>query len=645
VIHWDQLELSRRRPALRWVAANLAYEAFPQFTLRVLEITAARLCAPRIPEIFSRDLHEIPPTLNDDLLDLFGRCERTLSNQFTFLAHSEEFPEEIDWTLHQGTAWAAEMHSFDFSLDLALNYRISGDLRYARHLRYLMAHWIAANPPGEGDGWSLPPLARRARNWVLASDLARRDWESDELFFSLINRSLALQAQILFLLRGSLSSTEAKLDAALALTLAGKFFGRKHGAELTASGSEILSSVLDGNFDFSGRLTQSHPGTLLRLANAIEEYLIFQAGQNLNESGLKNKLVKILGGLAGTLLPDGSLPLFGGSTAPIGDELADTFALAAVILNEPAWKNLAGKFGVVPYMFLGEAGLAQFKNLTETSWSPVTCLQPQAGVFRLGGTDSSAMVINGRLPVSSSDHQDGLSYEFELHGQRVVVDSGVLFPEPESQEHYFATARAHNVLLVDGIGPHPAVDDSLPSPARVGKPEDKTFGLRLAHRGFSSQGIAHQRAWYRLEDNCWAVLDWLDALGSHQGTSLIHFYPTFDLEIGESSAIARSRSLTLSVIPLGHPCPEMVASHGQDEAFEGWYSPTIGMKYASGVLRFEWEITSWPWCGGYLIVPGAEHDFKPYDSGGSSAEVRFRLQGKEYRLSPAGGATPWQKVD
>lgn len=644
MIELDQLELHRRGPDLQWAAAKLAFEAIPQLAARTLEITSAGLLAARIPNLFSQNLREIPPALNDDLLDLFGRCERILSNQFTFFTHTEAFPEEIDWARHQGTGWSAEMHAFDYGLDLALNYRISGDTRYARHLRYVMAHWIAANPPGQGVGWSLSPVARRVRNWVLASDLARRDWENDAMFFSLVNRSLALQAQFLFCFVKSLRSTEALLDAGRALILAGKFFGGSRGAELGAAGSETIAGELNRHFNVKGALTESRPASQLRLAQALLEQLVFQAGNKTDESELKHKLREVLAVMAGSLLPDGTLPLFGESPAPAGEELPDLFALSSVILNEPVWKNLAGKFGMLPYMIMGEAGWGNFNNIPEKVWKPSTCLQPHAELYRLSATDSSAMVINGRRPINLEDHQDGFSYELALHGQRVVVDSGTHFPETESQARYFTTARAHNVLLIDGEGPRCAPPEDLPSPTEIWEPDGETMGLRLGQPGFSSLGITHQRAWFRLGAHAWAVLDGLHGKGQHRATNLIHFYPTFEVEVGENAAIARSRSLTIFVIPLGQPHLKVVASRGGDPCFEGWYSPGPGMRYVSNVLRLEWEIAAWPWIGGYLIVPGPAPDFELRETHSPTQEVSFRLFKNEYRLSVGGPDAAWRKA-
>jgi len=644
VIDLGQLELHRRGPTLRWELARIAFAAFPRWAERTLEIASARLCASRIPSIFSRDLHEIPPSLNDDLLDLFGRCERTLSNQFAFLSHSEEFEEEIDWARNQSTAWCTEMHAFDYGLDLALNYRISGDPRYARHLRYLMAHWIACNPPGQGDGWLLPPLARRIRNWVLAADLARQDWEKDAAFFSIINRSLALQAQFLSCYASTSQSLETTLDSARALALAGRFFGGSRGAELSAAGSQMLAARLDRSFDANGRLILSRPGAHLRLAQAMIEFIAFQRGQLAQDADFVSRLGEILAVMAGSLLPDGTQPLFGVSPAPLGEELADVFALAALILNSPEWKVLAGKFGIMPYMILGEPGWVRFQGIADAKWMPANCLQPHAGLYRLSGADSSAMVINARQPVDLSDHQDGFSYELAFLGQRVVVDSGVYLPEWESQQQYFATSGAHNVLLIDGEGPNCAGHEDIHSTAAITEPDGETMGLRLTHSGFSRLGIAHQRAWFRLGSCSWVVLDHLDGVGRHRATSLMHFYPTFELEVREKSALARSRSLTVSVVPLGPTHPHIFATRGKDPKFEGWYSPAIGTKYAAGVLRLEWEIVSWPWIGGYLIVPGSETSFEVGESDPTAKEVSFRLDEKDYKLSLAGVEGSWRLV-
>ena len=601
-----------------------------------LEIAISGLSTSRIPFLFSRDLREIHPSLNDDLLDLFGRSEKTLANQFTFGARTQTFPEDIGWEIHRSAAWRAELHAFDFGLDLALNYRISGDTSYARHLRYLMAHWIGANPPGQGSGWLLRPLARRVRNWILAADLARQDWESDTTFFKLVTQSLSLQAAFLHRYAPAFPFTEEALDSAIALQLAGKFFGGETGEELWSAGREILRREIENTFSPGRRGVGSRPASQVHLAQAVLEFLLFKNGEIDEGHFFKDKLREILKLIEDILLPDRSLPLFGPSPAYSESDLPDLFAIAAVLLSEPVWKNMAGKFGVLPYMFLGEAGKAAFDNLPETGWNSGTCLNPRFELYRLSKTEGSAIVINGRLPRPQEHHQDGLTYELTVRGQRVVVDSGANSPGDAPQEKYFSSALAHNVFLVDGKGPRNGRPRHSHPPAALAEPAGGAVRLRLTLRGLPFPGVAHQRTWYCLDEEDWVILDRLDGKGRHSAVSLIHFYPTFEIEVRNNAALVRSHSLTLSVIPLcprGHAQPKMVATRGDHPDFQGWYAPESGMKFPASVLRLEWKHFPLPFVGGYLIVPGTEVSFEAREVNAPAGSISFRLRRKQYCLS------------
>jgi hypothetical protein len=637
----DRLKHDRWGPPIKWVLARLAYRVFPRLAAGSLELAASSLAVPRIPFLFSRGLRELHPSLNDDLLDLFGRSEQILSNQFTFQARGQTFQEEIGWEIHPSAAWRAELHAFDYGLDLALNYRISGEASHARHLRYLIAHWIGANPPGQGSGWMIRPLARRVRNWILAADLARQDWESDTIFFKLVTQSLALQTTFLHRYAPAFPFTEVALDSARALLLAGKFFGGQKENDLWSAGRGILLDEIENQFASHGRPAESRPVSQLNLAQAVMEFLIFPPKNDCKDEDderrfFKEKLREILKSIEGILLPDRTLPLFGPAPASPVDDMANLFAIAAVLLNEPVWKNLAGKLGVLPYMLLGESGKTDFDNLPETGWNVGTSLHPQCELYRLSKTDGSAIVINGRLPRSRDDHQDGLTYELAIRGQRVVVDSGAYTPGDAPREKYFSSARAHNLLLVDGKGPrHGGPGHSRP-PAELWEPADGTMGLRLAQRGLLFPGIAHQRAWFCLGEENWVILDRLDGKGRHSAISLIHFYPTFEIEVRNNESLVRSHSLTLSVIPLGplgQAQPKMVATRGDHPEVQGWYAPESGMKFPSSVLRLEWKDFSLPFVGGYLIVPGTEASFEPGETDALAGSINFRLGGKQYDLS------------
>ena len=634
MLNLDQLELERWGPALQFEVARFLYRAFPRLASSALEMAAAGLGTPRIPQIFAQDLREISPSLNDDLLDLFGRSEKTLANQFTFQTQSDGFQEEIGWELHQSPAWRAELHAFDFGLELALNYRISREERYARHLRYLIAHWIGANPPGNGTGWALNPLARRVRNWILSADLARDDWERDAAFFNMVAKSLMLQATYLLKHSSSLRFADDAWDAARALHLAGIFFGGRNGIEMRERAREILLDESKRLFSADGHFAESRPGSQLRLARAMVEFLALGGTGGTDKPFLEEKLWEILKVVEGCLLPDGTLPLFGPASTPAVDDLTDLFALAAVLLDEPMWKDLAGKFGVFPYMLLGETGKTHFDRLPEFPWEPARCIQPYCGISRLSITHESAMVINGRLPRSRKDHQDGLSYELAIQGRRVIVDSGAFTVGSTERADYFSSPQAHNVLLVDGKGPECVnPTESIPPMDVQWDQEERTIGLSVAWPGFPFPGLNHQRAWFCLDGQAWAVLDGLNGAGAHTVASYVHFYPTFEAELRNSAAIVRSLSSVFTVHPIGQPGGKIYVARGDSPGLQGWYAPTPGMKYDASVLKLEWEDPPLPWVGGYVIVPGTEVSFQTEGADPLAGTVSFRIGDRQFRVS------------
>lgn len=594
---------------------------------------AVAVVSSEIPHFFSRDLREIPPALNEELLDLYGRSEQVLGNRFAFLNLAEVLPADFDWEMHESPAWRCELHAFDYGLDLALTFRISQEERYARHLRYLVAHWIALNPPGQTTGWEPAPLARRVRNWILAADLARGDWERDSAFLYLVERSLALQCVYLASQApGAAESFDNAVVCSRALMLAGRFFRGNRAEEMGDLGRQILLSTLE-------KLTAPEaglppPDVCLHLAEALLECLAFRLPAEIeSRASLPEATRRLIAALEGTLLPDRTLPLFGPSARLHGDDPADVFALAAVLFNEPKWKSLAGQFGIMPYMMLGEAAKSRFAQLADESWRSGSSAVPELRIYRLNAQDGSAMIVNARPAIARGEHQDYLSYELSLRGQRLVVDSGSYSPPGESWDAYFPNARAHNVLLVNDEPSRPhSLSPRLPKMEGQGSPGGVQC-VCLSGNGFNFLKVEHHRAFFCLEGGAWAVLDWLDGSGRRNMTNLVHFYPTFELEAGENWGVARSRSLSVTVIPLGSAPVQMTAARGQHPKYRGFYSPDFGVKFPSSTLAIETQAASLPWLGGYLIIPSAEPDFQAGEANPSKGTVSFRLSGKDFCLT------------
>lgn len=621
--------LDRWWAGLRQTTARLVLRRIPRLAVAALEIEAARLDCPQIPRLFSRDLHQIDPSLNHDLLELFARSDFVLSNKFAFLRRPQQFGAEINWECPESPGWRSELHAFDYALDLALTYRISGEARYAQHLRYLIAHWIATNLPVEGTGWSISPLARRLRNWILAADLARTDWEDDQDFFRIAKDSLALQSTYL-LYHLNLSQPDFfATDSIRALFLAGKFFSGTAGAELCNAALTRLREKLEPRTPPNCFFMEDRPRAQLCLAAALLERLILEPNAS-EASFLKEKLRETLSSLDGILLPNAVLPLFGSQPR---ENFADLAALAAVLLRDPKWKILAGKFGIFPYMWLGEKGKKGFESLPEETWRPGHRLLPQCGFYRLSGGDSSALVVNARGCRSPNHHWEYLSFELSVQNQRVIVDSGAYAPEAEPENKYFASAVAHNLLFVDRQSPSAeflTASVTLPEKWESG---NGFAGVRLPDPGFAILGVQHQRAWFLLEDRFWLIVDRLEGTGSHSTISLLHFFPTFEIQVFPERAIARTLAQAVTIIPVGQADAELFVSRGDHGDFPGWYAPQLGIKYPASVLAIRWARIDLPWVGGVVIIPAAETVVRPNVFEFKDGSIDLELFGKRYALA------------
>ncbi len=605
--------------SVRGKAAAWASQAFPA----LLALDASGLDSARIPQLFSRKVRQIPPRLNDDLLDLYGSAAALLDNRFAFFHRLHKFGPEIDWAAPETSAWREELHAFDYALDLALTYRISGEDVYARHLRYLVAHWIASNPPARGPGWLPAVVARRMRNWILAADLARTDWERDTEFFQVVRGSLALQSTFLQRRAPALQSVPETLDASRALLLARRFFLGTGALEFRSHGLDLLRKA----FDSYDAARSAWPSLQMHIANAVLDWILFDAeGAQRNE--LLDMLRQVLSHLEGLLLPGGVLPRFGPAGRAGETELANLAALAAVTLADPLWKDIAGEFGILPYLLLGERGQQQFESLSGAAWRAQNRFEPPHGIYRLAGSDGSALVVCARDGSSQDRHEDLLSFELSLQGQRVVVDSGAYTSEPDQ---YFSSAQAHNLLLIDSRAPGEQVARRLVRPEEAWEFQASRTRLKLQNLGVP--GLTQERFWFCLDGKYWAVVDRVVGAGKHHIRSLLHFFPTFDLQREGGKILARSRACSVTIVPLSRSSPNTVMARGDNPELTGWYAPDLGIKYPASVLALDWESVELPWAGGYLLLPGEMEGFRVGSVDAEAKAAEFEVGGKAYLLS------------
>lgn len=193
-------------------------------------------------------------------------------------------------------------------------------------------------------------------------------------------------------------------------------------------------------------------------------------------------------------------------------------------------------------------------------------------------------------------HCDALSYELSLHGQRVVVDTGVSTYERCAERHYERSTAAHNTLRIDRqeqaeiwasfrVGRRPQV-------GRVEGGEITGFHfVRGVHHAFQHCGVIHSRMIVLTSRNSWVVIDSLSGNGKHLVESFIHLHPAVRVEnVNNPSRCGVGIAGKLWAMHFGEkqyfltPC-----GPGEMVARESWYAPEFGLRQRQTTLHWSWE--------------------------------------------------------
>jgi hypothetical protein len=262
--------------------------------------------------------------------------------------------------------------------------------------RRLLATWIEAHPPRDGDAWHPYPLSTRVGNWIAAATLLP-ELATADVSLSAWRQLLRLRENVEDDVLGNHVIRNAR-----ALVLGGAAFGA---AELTRRGIEILRrEVPEQILRDGGHYERSPAYHLVVLRDLLEVQAVSP------HSWLAEAIDRMRDFAAALARPDGAPALF-------NDGAADAPALE---LPEP------------------HAGLSVFGD----SGFVVVRDGPLWLAFRCG------VAAPRFLPAHA--HADALSFQLWWKGRPVVVDPGTFTYEPGTDRNWFRSTRAHSTVTVDG---------------------------------------------------------------------------------------------------------------------------------------------------------------------------------------------------
>jgi hypothetical protein len=430
-------------------------------------------------------------------------------------------------------------------LTLARAARLFEDERYAGELERQLAWWLDANPPGVGINWVTPmEIALRAVNWAWAIGTLETWRPLDSELRARVARSLQTHARHVALhMEGSplLRGNHYLADVLGLFVLADvlphdPLAARWQRASRRALEREMTRQVLDDGVGFEASLP--YHGLALEMF-LLAWHLAQRSGHPLSGAH-RRRLERMLEVSRAVRHPDGRCPVFGdqdsGRVLPASFERSAThdnlLDLGAALLGHgrphdgPPHEDVAWTLGVEAWRAL---------RARPVDSRPVRTSFPDGGLYVLHGGGAHLVARWGGVGQNGNGghaHNDLSSYELSF-GSPVVVDSGTyVYTSDLRARDAFRAARAHNVLVVDGLDMHPlpeAQPFQLPAHARFAVEEWSEHADRVTltgwHDGFSGPERSircRRRITLARDSGIIAIADEVLGTGTHRAESLVH---------------------------------------------------------------------------------------------------------------------------
>ncbi len=209
---------------------------------------------------------------------------------------------------------------------------------------------------------------------------------------------------------------------------------------------------------------------------------------------------------------------------------------------------------------------------------------------------------------SRLSHMDQLHFDLWWHGVNVAQDAGTyLYEAPPPWDNPLVSSRVHNTITVDGLdqmtrGGRFLTLDWFPAYIKSVIPADhEALGSLLAyHKGYARLGVRHERQVTVYRGDRWETKDSLILTRSGEHIFRLHWLlPDWSYQIHENPfelllkspyggvilriATDPAAAARISLVRAG----QSVFGEGRASPFEGWVSPTYGVKDPALSLSME----------------------------------------------------------
>lgn len=506
--------------------------------------------------------------------------------------------------------------------DLAMAYRLSGELKYAQGVQTLLESWWQQCPYSLGANWSSAlELALRLVSWSHAWQLL--GGVDSPLFQgaggqAFLQRWLASIYQHCHFIAGHFSRHSSANNH-----LFGELTGL-HVAALTwpcwpESGAWLAQT--ERELEQQALLQNGPDGVNREQAiyyqhTVADEMLLCllagRANRRPRSPAFLQRLVTMLEFIAAMMNVAGSMPMIGDADdaqlanwdkSPGANVYRSLLASGAALFGRSDFKLKAGRFDDKSAWLLGDAGRQDFDALPVVTQASLPRSFADGGYYIMGArfdTPTEVRLIAdagplGYLGIAAHGHADALALSLSVAGQAVLVDPGTYAYHTQKQwRDYFRGTSAHNTLRIDGVDQSVSGGNFL----WLRKARAQCLAWRedgagqfwsASHDGYLAlpDPVLHRREVSVAPDAARIVVDdVLEYKGTHEVELFWHVDPRCQVTLAGNVLHVRGDAFSLEMHLPDVPGATMALVRGGEQPVLGWISHRFDEKQAAPTLAW-----------------------------------------------------------
>jgi hypothetical protein len=558
---------------------------------------------------------------------LLATAEALRAGEFRHHGHPVTMRDHVQWyPAGVSESWLEAHHALGVLLPIGIAGHLADGLD-RRRVWYeigagIVGDWMAEVGPAAPHAWERPVLTQRVLHLVQFHEFFAAELREDERFRGTFLRSLYDQVQQLASDVEGVPGDPWLVASGRALVTAGRFFDDLEAREWLERGGAILWRQLQEQVNEDGGHAWRSPAWQ---AFVLEQYVHLIAMLRAHGEPVPPWARKRLKAACDFMLrvtrPDGTPARLGGRAPAATCTPAQVVGLAGTLLAEAGIAPPGDLDGLWPRLLLGRDGRRAHAALPRRRDRAESRALRRTGYYVLAGQDGDVMILDGG---GAADGRSPFGYELSVGGLPLLVAAGGTEVGTGDLGGYFASPRAHNVLLNGQQSPG--------GPASA----EAHWMLRSGMASFVGVAGPHRRLVLCLPGRFWLVCDQLTGPGVWTGQSLVHLHPETEVR-----SISRGRpTFHLMRSRAARGALAFAGSHGVrlvqgllGSRPQGWYAeegrPPVGAPTVSLTVGGPLPLVS-----GYVFVPRTESEVRlELEQDGFGLGILLRIGRNEYRVS------------